>query len=56
MPSPSPQEQISEVAAMLKTRTPDSRDRYSMKARKGFRSRQMPRGPRPLQREFARKR
>ena len=56
MPTPSPQDQISETSATLKTRTPDSRDRYSMKARKGFRSRKMPRGPRPLQREFARKR
>ena len=47
---------ISEVSPLLKTRTPQNRDRYSMKARKGFRSRVMPRGPRAITREYARKR
>lgn len=56
MPPPSTTDNPSELAPLMKTRTPESRDKFSMKARKGHRARNMARGQRPVTREYARKR
>jgi hypothetical protein len=50
-----PVDNISELAPILKTRTP-RRDPSTRKKGKGFLSLNVPPGKRPIQREFARKR